>query len=112
MIAAITTRKGIMKTLEHETSNTTGWHRHSLKPINFYCLAPQAKSVQITGDFNQWTPIAMRQRADGWWYLQAELNHGHHEYRFLVDGKPTLDPHSVGSGRNAANEAVSSIAVS
>jgi hypothetical protein len=31
-----------------------------------------------------------------WWFLQVELSHGHHEYRFLVDGKPVLDPHAAG----------------
>jgi hypothetical protein len=53
----------------------------------------------------------MWQRADGWWYLQADLPQGHHQYRFLVDGTPTLDPRSTGVGRDEANEAVSIVAV-
>ena len=54
----------------------------------------------------------MRQSADGWWHLQVELPPGHHQYRFLVDGTPTLDPHAMGVGRNEANETVSIIALS
>jgi 1,4-alpha-glucan branching enzyme len=109
---AITARKRLIKSMENETNATaySGWH--SFKPINFYCHAPEAKSVHYAGDFNQWTPIAMRRRPDGWWFLQVELAHGHHHYRFLVDGKPTLDPRATGVGRYEANEAVSIIAVS
>jgi len=87
----------------------SGWN--SFKPINFYCHAPEAKLVQLASDFNQWTPIEMLQRLEGWWYLQVELPHGHHQYRFLVDGRPTLDPHATGTGRDEADEAVSIIAV-
>jgi 1,4-alpha-glucan branching enzyme len=101
-----------MKSLEHEISSTAFLPRNLLKPINFYCLAPQAKSVELAGDFNDWTAVAMQRRTDGWWYLPVPLSHGHHQYRFLVDGRPTLDPHSTGVGRDEANEAVSIIAVS
>jgi len=101
-----------MKSLERETSATLCSARNSLKPINFYCYGPQAKSVDLAGDFNHWIPIGMRKRPDGWWYLQAQLTHGHHLYRFLVDGTPTLDQRSTGVGRDEANEAVSIVAVS
>jgi 1,4-alpha-glucan branching enzyme len=86
--------------------------RVSRKPIHFYCLAPEAQLVQLAGDFNDWSPAAMEQRPDGWWYVQAELAHGHHQYRFLIDGRLALDPHAMGVGRDEANEAVSIIAVS
>lgn len=86
--------------------------RNSLKPMNFYCYAPEAESVLLTGDFNQWTPEAMRKRPDGWWCHQTELTHGHHQYRFLVDGRPTLDPKATGTGRDDANEPVALVAVS
>jgi 1,4-alpha-glucan branching enzyme len=101
-----------MRSLERQTSAAPYSARNSLKPIHFYCHAPDAKLVEIEGDFNQWTPAAMRQRHDGWWYLQVDLSHGHRQYRFLVDGKPTLDPQSTGVGRDEANEAVSIMAVS
>jgi 1,4-alpha-glucan branching enzyme len=101
-----------MKSLESAASAATYSSPNSFKPVNFYCYAPEAESVQLAGDFNQWTEVAMRQRPDGWWCLQVELTHGHHQYRFLVDGRPALDPHATGVGRDEANEAVSIVAVS
>jgi hypothetical protein len=41
-----------------------------------------------------------------------ELTHGHHQYLFLVDGQPVLDPKASGIARNDRNERVSLIAVS
>ena len=84
------------------------------KPINFYCDAPAARDVFIVGDFNDWNPTAhpMERQFDGNWIAQLQLNHGHHHYLFLVDGKPTLDPRAQGVGRNEMNEKVSLIAVS
>ena len=88
--------------------------RNSLRPINFYCDAPRAKSVQLVGDFNHWNAgsLPMARRVDGWWYLQVLLAHGHHQYRFLVDGEPRLDPQATGVGRNEQGEEVSLVAVS
>src|ERR1044071_9065517 len=73
-----------------------------LKPINFYCSAPDAESVHLMGDFNGWNPAShpMQHRFDGWWFLQVSLTHGHHQYLFVVDGTPTLDPHASGTTRN------------
>ena len=86
--------------------------RNSLKPFNFYCAAPRAKSVHIAGDFNHWHPMPMRKREDGWWFIQVLLAHGHHQYRFLVDGEPMLDPQASGMTRDSDNKPVSLIAVS
>jgi 1,4-alpha-glucan branching enzyme len=84
------------------------------KPVNFYCAAPQAKTVYLVGDFNDWDPTSLRmeRRADGWWFLQVRLTHGHHQYQFLVDGKPMLDANATGVARNEASEEVSLVAVS
>jgi hypothetical protein len=54
----------------------------------------------------------MEQRLDGWWFLQVPLAHGHHQYQFLVDGIPTLDPHATGVTQNARYAQVSVIGVS
>ncbi len=84
------------------------------KPINFVCLAPEARRVTLIGDFNDWDPNAfpMRKQPDGNWSLQIPLNHGHHHYQFLIDGKPTLDPRAQGVGRNESDQKVSIVAVS
>ena len=88
--------------------------KNTTKPVNFYCDAPTAASVVLVGDFNNWddTSHPMQQRVDGGWFLQVQLTHGHHLYRFLVDGKPVLDPRGMGFARNEQNEQVSLIAVS
>jgi len=54
----------------------------------------------------------MQRRGDGWWFLQVMLGQGHHQYRFLVDGKPVLDPRAMGVVRNQLNGEVSVVAVS
>ena len=84
------------------------------KPINFLCIAPQAKNVSLIGDFNDWHPNSnpMKRQPDGGWHIQVALSHGHHQYLFLIDGKPCLDARAQGTVRNAKNEKVSMIAVS
>jgi 1,4-alpha-glucan branching enzyme len=84
------------------------------KPVNFVCIAPAAKRVSLMGDFNGWNPEAhpMQRQPDGAWLLQVPLHHGHHQYRFLVDAKPVLDPRASGVVRDRSGERASLIAVS
>lgn len=88
--------------------------KNIIKPVPFVCHAPQAFTVFVMGDFNDWDPIAhpMKQAVDGAWRVEIPLNHGHHHYLFVIDGRPTLDPHAQGIARNDRNEKVSMIAVS
>jgi len=88
--------------------------KKTVKPVNFICLAPDAKQVTLTGDFNDWDPAAhpFKRQPDGAWLIQVPLSHGHHHYRFLVDGKPVLDPRAQGIARDHKGEKVSLIAVS
>lgn len=86
--------------------------RNSARSMNFFCEAPNARSVTIVGDFNRWKPIPMERRVDGWWHCQLLLCHGHHQYRFLIDGIAALDPAATGVGRDGNGRPVSLIAVS
>jgi 1,4-alpha-glucan branching enzyme len=88
--------------------------KSTLHHKDFFCTAPNAKSVCLVGDFNEWKPEAnpMRKMPDGHWMIGMELHHGHHQYVFLVDGKPQLDPAASGIARNDRNERVSLVAVS
>ncbi|MBE0543597.1 MAG: isoamylase early set domain-containing protein [Verrucomicrobia bacterium] len=88
--------------------------KQTLRAVNFVCISPQARSVCLVGDFNQWNPAAhpMKQMPDRAWFLTMELKHGHHRYAFLVDGQLTLDPHAQGITRNDKGERVSLIPVS
>ena len=103
-----------MDTLHANPHSTTYSTREMTKPVNFYCAAPRAKSVTLAGDFNDWDPasLPMERRVDGWWFLQVPLTHGHHQYRFLVDGRSMLDPRATGVARNEREEEVSLVAVS
>lgn len=88
--------------------------RRNLHRVTFFCQASDATQVFLIGDFNQWKPTAnpMQRMPDGFWTTQLELSHGYHQYLFLVDGKPVLDPKATGNARNAQDEPVSLIAVS
>jgi 1,4-alpha-glucan branching enzyme len=102
----------------HDTGSFFPADRYSAKrmakPVNFVCVAPLAKEVRLTGDFNGWDTAAhpMIRQPDGAWLLQIPLHHGHHRYRFLVDGRPVLDARANGVGRDHKGEKVSIIAVS
>jgi 1,4-alpha-glucan branching enzyme len=89
-------------------------YQKPLRALNFICNAPQARSVSVVGDFNQWNPSshAMKQMPDKTWLLNIELKHGHHRYAFLVDGILTLDPKAQGITRNDKGERVSLVPVS
>ena len=102
-----------MNTKTNGNSNGSPYSaRNSLKPVNFYCAAPKAERVEITGDFNHWHPVAMQRLLDGWWFKRLELSHGHHLYRFIVDGKVELDPAASGVGHDELDERASLVAVS
>ena len=70
--------------------------------------------MSLIGDFNNWDPKVhpMQRMPDGAWFIRIELPHGHHQYLFLVDGKPALDPNAMGKVNNGRNETVSLIAIS
>jgi len=88
--------------------------KNMAKPVPFTLFAPQAGEVFLTGDWNDWDPVAqpMKQQPDGAWRVEIPLNHGHHHYLFMVDGKPTLDPRAQGIARDHQGRKVSLIAVS
>ena len=88
--------------------------RRNLHHVVLRCDAPQAKEVRVVGDFNGWNPSAtpMARQPDGQWMVSLELTHGFHEYLFLVDGKPVLDPSATGKTRNTFYEQVSLLALS
>jgi len=86
----------------------------TLRGVNFICNAPQAQSVSLVGDFNDWNPSShpMRQQPDKAWLITVELRHGHHRYAINVDGQLTLDPRAQGITRNDQGERVSLVPVS
>lgn len=107
-----------MNNTRNESGSFTFASHYSAKQnnhhVNFFCHAPGAAQVSLVGDFNQWErgTCPMRRMADGCWTASLELPHGYHQYLFIVDGKPVLDPHSAGTARDESNAPVSLVAVS
>lgn len=88
--------------------------KNQTRPTNFLCMAPKAKAVFLIGSFNNWdlTATPMKRQPDGGWHAQVPLHHGHHQYLFLIDGVPHLDPRAQGKVRLSDDSIVSMIAVS
>ncbi len=65
-----------------------------LMKTEFSLFAPQAKSVFIAGNFNQWNLSShpLKQDKEGVWKISLPLGPGRYEYRFLVDGHWQNDP--------------------
>jgi len=64
------------------------------KAIEFKLMAPQAKKVLISGDFNKWSnkTTSMKKNKNGSWSSKVNLNPGRYEYKFIVDGQWWTDP--------------------
>ena len=58
-------------------------------PVQFVFEAPEATSVTLVGDFNEWNPRStpMSPGRGGMWEATVELTPGRHTYAFLIDGK-------------------------
>jgi 1,4-alpha-glucan branching enzyme len=88
--------------------------KKTVKPVNFYCAAPAAKQVYLTGDFNDWslTATPMKRQLDGNWYVQVDLPHGTHRYLLVIDEELALDPRASGNSQNEDGSVCSFISVS
>lgn len=71
----------------------------SARPIMFELDAPAARTVQVIGDFNDWSRNAssMQRGIDGRWRVTTLLPPGRYIYAFLIDGQrferdPLRDP--------------------
>jgi len=62
----------------------------ALSPGNgvlFVVAYPEAQSVTVVGDFNNWTDTPLQRTKDGLWVLKLNLPPGRYEYAFKIDGK-------------------------
>ncbi|MDR3378458.1 MAG: glycogen-binding domain-containing protein [Verrucomicrobiae bacterium] len=100
-----------MNTVHGQAEHSPHITPHSAKPHTFYCAAPDAQTVELAGDFSDWSPVPMERSVDGWWFVLVELAHGDYRYRFLVDGNPVLDP-NAGVIRDEQGEQASLMVVS
>ena len=59
-------------------------------PVQFVLVAPDARSVAVVGDFNNWglnDTALVAENHNGVWSVSAPVKAGVHRYAFLVDGK-------------------------
>lgn len=58
-------------------------------PVQFVLDLPDASSVSVVGDFNNWAvdEAPMQKSSTGVWNLTLPVKPGRHEYSFVVDGK-------------------------
>jgi hypothetical protein len=59
--------------------------------VTFKITNPQAKVVQIAGDFTKWEPVLLTKK-NGFWEINLKLKPGEYKYIYLIDGQPYIDP--------------------
>jgi len=72
-----------------------GGPRVTAAGVRFAVECPQAGEVALVGDFNAWLPgqcPLLRRGETGRFELTLPLGRGLYRYRFVVDGRETLDP--------------------
>lgn len=64
--------------------------------VCFMLQNPKARSVQLSGSFNNWVPenTPLAKVKEGLWYTIVPLDSGKYEYQYVVDGKYTTDPNN------------------
>ena len=80
----------------------------------FVLDAPTAKSVYITGSFNDWSldeSCRMQMEDGGLWKVQLPLQAGVHKYQFIIDGRWQEDPSNPMQERNSFGDINSLIEV-
>lgn len=70
--------------------------------VVFTLCAPDAREVNVAGEFNRWRPEAtsLVNTGEGNWMVRLMLRSGQYEYRFVVDGRWCEDP---GAAQRVAN---------
>jgi len=68
---------------------------------SFRVYLPEARRVEIVGDFTGWEtcPIEMSRDAAGWWIAREALGGGEHEFQYLIDGRDWLTDFAAGGIR-------------
>lgn len=76
---------------------------NGMRTMKFTLDAPEARSVYVTGSFNDWSlDEKCRMRAEnGQWVVDVGLPPGVHKYQFIVDGRWREDPANPRQERNS-----------
>ncbi|HLE55920.1 MAG TPA: glycogen-binding domain-containing protein [Rhodothermia bacterium] len=70
--------------------------RQTADGVLFRVHAPEARLVEVTGEFNGWgrSKSLLEPTQDGWWELRIPLSPGGYQYVYLIDGKTVTPPES------------------
>jgi 1,4-alpha-glucan branching enzyme len=68
-----------------------------MREVEVVCEAPDAREVNLAGEFNNWCrdSLPMHRNGDGLWRARVKLGPGEHQYRFIVDGNWQDDPRAL-----------------
>jgi hypothetical protein len=74
-------------------------------------LAPGAKSVEVSGDFDRWRPVAMKELRDGLWEVSLPLPPGTYRINVRIDGGRWLPPAGLPQAEDEFNGSVGVLVV-
>lgn len=78
-------------------------HAAGMMETRFVLEAPEARSVYVTGSFNDWSldENCRMHQEDGKWIAKINLTPGVYKYQFIVDGRWREDPGNPRQERNS-----------
>lgn len=76
----------VMDDLRLKITNAIATRAYLRIAREFRYMAPQANSVALAGEFNNWKPAVMIKDAAGIWSAVVSLAPGTYAYKFVVDG--------------------------
>jgi 1,4-alpha-glucan branching enzyme len=80
--------------------------KKALEEVVFNVYSPDSKSVEVAGEFNNWTPAKMKKGEQGVWSIKLKLAAGTYQYKFVFDGSWEIDqanPNRVPDGQGGEN---------
>ena len=81
---------------KHQAQTGSKKAASEIKEVEFFLKASSAKSVKLAADFTDWerASLPMSRAGNGIWFAIVPLPPGDYNYRFIVDGQWSDDPHS------------------
>ncbi|MCB9720791.1 MAG: AAA family ATPase [Candidatus Omnitrophica bacterium] len=104
---------GTMAPMSEQMQEIVRQEINGIAAVRFSIEAPEAKSVYVTGSFNDWSlddTCRMREQ-DGIWEAEISLKPGLYKYQFIVDGVWKEDPRNNRKERNSFGDINSLIEV-
>jgi hypothetical protein len=74
------------------------YHTRDTVKVNLYLILPNADTVAVVGDFNEWdvNKTMMHKNKKGIWHVELKLKPGNYQYMFLVNNEIWLsDPNAT-----------------